>query len=117
MTNESALVPKPLRFVIHDVDDRDTVLCCPVCACDFVHPSLVRVEQGQTETLVTRETTRVLGTDRGLLHRGSRTTLEFWCENGHSFAYELQFHKGRTQCELSMRRLETNESRDELWRN
>ena len=99
MTSETT--KHPLRFVICDGPNDEPALCCPVCGFDCVHPVEVVVEQGQTKTVVTRETTQVEATNRGTMKRGSLIILRFVCEDGHEFAYQFEFHKGTTSCELN----------------
>ena len=55
----------PTRFVLGSDGQHDR-MCCPVCACPYVHPADVVVEQGQTRTVVSNESTQVSATDRFL---------------------------------------------------
>jgi hypothetical protein len=101
----------PTRFVLGS-DGRHDVLCCPVCACPYVHPAEVAVEQGRTRTVVTEEATDVLATDRFLRARGSLITLDFWCEFGHAFQYSLEFHKGHMHLKLATEPLDVSQPLD-----
>ncbi len=106
----------PFRFILANYGSDDS-LCCPVCACQQVHPAEVTVEQGQTKTRVTSEQTRVTPTNRGEHHRGSQIALEFWCESGHAFSYVLSFHKGTTNIRLTTKPAAHPMIRQELWRD
>ncbi len=54
--------------------------------------ALVRVNQGGKIAEVRREgASRALGKPSG---RGTCVTLAFWCEDGHTFERDYQFHKG-----------------------
>ena len=106
----------PTRFVLGSDGQHDR-LCCPVCACPYVHPAEVVVEQGQTRTVVSNESTQVSATDRFLHARGSLITLDFWCEFGHSFQYALEFHKGELQLRLDTKPLPNPDSPGQLWRD
>lgn len=106
----------PTRFVIGS-DGHYDALCCPVCACPFVHPAEVVVEQGRTRTAVSNESTQVSATDRFLHARGSLITLDFWCEYGHSFQYALEFHKGQLHLRLDTKPLPNPNSPRQLWRD
>ena len=85
----------PLRFVVGE-GYGDGCICCPLCGDSYVHPGPVVIEQGRTKTVVKDENTSVVPTDRSKRKRGSSITLLFWCESGHTFAYEYEFHKGIT---------------------
>ena len=106
----------PTRFVLGSDGQHDR-LCCPVCACPYVHPAEVVVEQGQTRTVVSNESTQVSATDRFLHARGSLITLDFWCKFGHSFQYALEFHKGELQLRLDTKPVVNSESLKSLWRD
>jgi len=67
---------------------------CPVCGSDFVHMASVTVNaMGQITSITSGGTTTRKGAPSG---RGSCVTIAFWCENGHTWCEELQFHKGNT---------------------
>ena len=106
----------PTRFVLGSDGQHDR-LCCPVCACPYVHPAEVVVEQGQTRTVVSNESTQVSATDRFLHARGSLITLDFWCKFGHSFQYALEFHKGELQLRLDTKPLPNPDAPGQLWRD
>jgi len=106
----------PTRFILGSNGQHDR-MCCPVCACPYVHPAEVTVEQGQTRTVVSDESTQVSATDRFLHARGSLITLDFWCEYGHSFQYALEFHKGHMHLKLATEPLDVSKPLDQLWRD
>jgi hypothetical protein len=105
----------PVRFVLATVGPDDS-LCCPICACRNVHPAEVIIEQGQTKTRVTRETTRVVPTNRSEDYLGSQIVLEFWCEQGHAFFYTFASLRDGTAIDLTARPAAHVSIRHELWR-
>ncbi len=111
------LIRYPQHWKVQDFGSDEAVLCCPVCDMDHVHPEQVAVEQGKTQTIIRRESTNVSVTDRGSGPRGSLIALDFWCENGHVFRYELEFHKGQLFLRLYAGEYSDPLKTDELWRN
>jgi len=98
-------------------------LACPVCGDNYVHPTgIICLPPG--------------GNGRGLLKvdvdgihldptvrpttRGISIAIEFLCEQGHTFAYRLEFHKGQTYV-YARNRDKTDESASSsdstIWRN
>lgn len=107
----------PFRMIFKASGDFDGELCCPLCGHEYVHPERVSVEQGHSRTVVTGETTEISTSSRSLSHRGSLINLRFWCEQGHSFQYDLEFHKGNVQARLSAARRTGPFQPAELWRD
>lgn len=67
---------------------------CPICDCNYVHIEAVQVNaMGQITTVSAAGTAVAKGHPSG---RGSRVTVGFWCECGHSWEESLQFHEGNT---------------------
>lgn len=117
MSDEQHPSLTPLQLVVHDLQNDEALLCCPVCGGDYVHLSQVAVEQGQTRTTVGNEATHTAACDRGLLQRGSLLVTSFWCEQGHAFEYRYSFCKGHVLCELVTGLIDTADPHEELWRN
>lgn len=89
------------RFIVREgFGERDAFLGCPICGCENVHMGPVVIMQGYTTVAVEREATHEI--PRGLCGkcRGSNIRLAFYCESGHQFCYEMQFHKGITAINL-----------------
>ena len=92
----------PTRFVLTGYSG-DAVLVCPICACDNVHINGVAVHQNKTSTVITNDTTRVVGSkdaDEPSFRRGSIVNLMFSCESGCGFRYTFRFHKGAVLVDL-----------------
>jgi hypothetical protein len=106
----------PTRFVLGSNGQFDQ-LCCPVCACPYVHPAEVSVEQGRTKAVISNENVQVTSSERFLHARGSRITLDFWCEFGHAFQYVHEFHKGMLETRLLTGLIKEPGKRQELWRD
>ena len=117
----------PIRFILSDgMDFLGDMICCPVCGFEYVHPWRVLVMQGAIATEVTCEQSHTYGLPKSemMKRRGSKIVLNFYCESGHSFGYEMQFHKGCLYCKLfsadckqSDDEGEEFEAPDELWRD
>jgi hypothetical protein len=106
----------PTRFILGNNGQHDA-LCCPVCACPYVHPAEVVVEQGRTKAVIGNENIEVSATDRFLRARGSLITLDFWCEFGHAFQYVLEFHKGILAMRLLTGPASETDTSKHLWRD
>jgi len=106
-------------WATRDEWDAPTV-ACPVCGGDYTHPMSVRVNQNGDVVDVTRCKLDAYKSPVGT-GRGSEISLRFYCENGHTFRLDFQFHKGQTfartaitePLEMSM----TAQLPDELWRD
>jgi len=115
---EAQTIPDvPFRIIVKTLTGDDGGLCCPICGCEHVHPEQVTVEQGDTRTVVTGERTEVRTSSRRFFYRGSLIGLAFWCEDGHSFRYDLAFYKGRVHLRLSAGRRMGPFQTSELWRD
>lgn len=75
-------------------EDMEEEVKCPVCGSEWTHMSKVVVNaMGQITTISKDGTTVSQGEPSG---RGTRVTVCFWCEDGHEWLDELQFHEGMT---------------------
>jgi hypothetical protein len=69
---------------------------CPECEDNYVHPIRVQVVKGEDFVTVTSAKEPIIGKDPALKgkRRGVRIITTFWCEHGHEFSMDVQFHKG-----------------------
>jgi hypothetical protein len=107
--------PAAVRFALADGVGLGATLCCPSCGCGQVHPREMLVNQGNTATFVSVDGTNVIPSSRSETHRGSLIGLGFWCENGCTFDYVFEFHKGSLGVRLLVGSY--TEQPDELWRD
>ena len=94
------------------------VLECPICGGENIHPvRLSCTSPGRREGMVSIDGSGVSIDPRHQPHgRGVRIELEFTCENnGHAFAYTLQFHKGATLLVTALRG--ERDWRPTIWRD
>ena len=105
----------PVKFALADGVGLGAALHCPSCGSGCVHPREVLVQQGNTATFVSVDGTNVLPSTRGKTHRGSLIGMGFFCENGCTFDYVFEFHKGSLYVRLLVGSY-TDEP-DELWRD
>jgi hypothetical protein len=89
------------------VSTSPAVVRCPFCKAgsdELVHLAGVDVLQGHSTAVVRHESVTVIDAEAGGGlsggHRGSRVKVLFFCEGGHSFSFEFQFHKGETRVEV-----------------
>lgn len=72
----------------------NSLLICPRCGFEYVHPIEVRVNAGGVITVIDQHGTRQeAGKAAG---RGVRIALRYICEENHEFTMVQQFHKGVT---------------------
>jgi hypothetical protein len=77
-------------------------LLCPVCGWEYVHPTALKVEpvNGDTVVYINQEGIRTFATNVAERIRGIRITTTFLCEQGHTWDEERAFHKGITSQSL-----------------
>jgi hypothetical protein len=82
-----------------------TLVSCPVCAGENVHPESVAVlpcQKGRGMLQVDHNGTAIMP-DAEPDGRGAKIWLRFHCENGHAWTQSLHFHKGSTTIETEIR--------------
>ena len=87
----------PEHIIVSENANRKTRLVCPVCGFDYVHP--IGITCAPTEN--TGGTLKVIGDVISWNGHADVVTLKFFCEDGHHFEYQLQFHKGATLLTVS----------------
>ena len=99
----------------------DPMLICPACKESLVHPTAVECRSPGTANGHVRIDCKGIHLDPGQppSGRGVAITLEFFCECGHAFEYELHFHKGSTFVKRRMRVLPNEMERwpTTIWRD
>lgn len=106
-----------IRFVLGDgYDGQHPMLRCPVCNFEYVHPSEVRIDLGHVQAVAKSDEIAVASTERYKNRRGSALFLRFWCENHHSFEYELWFEKGNMYVDLMTWPADEDDMNSELYR-
>ena len=98
----------------------EPALACPVCGFEYVHPiELECCSPGTAKGHVVINADGIsIDPCRPPDGRGTRITLKFWGECGHSFEYVFHFHKGSTMVSRFM--LDTPEDEPGLstiWRD
>jgi len=92
-------------------------LVCPQCGFNYVHIRNAVVNAGGDVTAVTPHgTMRFPDEPAG---RGTLVQLDFWCEGGHKFKINFQFHKGQVfvWSEYLGEAAEEYGEYEELWRD
>jgi len=103
----------------HHITER-SLICCPICGkgADYVHLGEANVRQGNLETTIDRNNSRVRECNDGSTLRGSVITLNCWSECGHQFHIVYRFHKGQTTVYVvADNRVSETLDFSELWRD
>jgi len=101
----------PDAFILTEKNgNSDPMLICPACKENLVHPTAVECHSpGTAKGHVRIDCKGIhLDPDQAPYGRGVVITLEFFCECGHAFEYEMCFHKGSTFVKRRMRVLPNN---------
>jgi hypothetical protein len=89
-------------------------LACPICGFDYVHITALKCLRQTDKTIITKEGTLVRQSFNDM--RGVKTTIQYFCENGHAGEIIFQFHKG---CVYLVHRILQKEERshEDIWRD
>ena len=73
-------------------------MLCPVCGSDYVHPSAIKAEpvDGDTVVYINRDGIRAYPTSLAERLCGIRIVTSFFCEEGHQWDEERAFSHGMT---------------------
>lgn len=75
----------------------DTVLKCPQCGFEYLHPISVSVHRKNDKTIVTNEAITIKQEENKT--RGVTIIMEYCCENGDHGELIFQFYKGAIRVE------------------
>jgi hypothetical protein len=93
-----------------------TMLKCPQCAFEYLHPISVSVHRGDDKTTVTSES--VIVKEEKNEKRGVTITMEYACENGHHGNLIFQFYKGNIEVHHeSLEPFKSNEDWNTIFRD
>ena len=100
----------------------EPAMACPICGFEYIHPVGIECNSpGTAKGLLRIDSDGVhLDPKQAPIGRGVRITLKFMCEYGHSFEYQLHFHKGQTYVERRMACLPMGRHEqwpDTIWRD
>lgn len=99
----------------------ESMLICPICQGEMIHPMAVECHSPGTANGYVRINNQGihLAPTCPPVGRGVMITLKFSCEYGHTFEYEMHFHKGSTFVKRQMYVLPTNsiQSPNTIWRD
>lgn len=89
---------------------------CPECGDGYCHIGPVVIDQGRICIRVGHERCVTTTHNEPKDRRGSVVRIEFVCEQGHKFFWELTFHKGNTPFRLIVNEA-PGVAHDTLWRD
>jgi hypothetical protein len=72
------------------------LLRCPVCGCEYNHLFRIVTNRGGTVDVIGGWDDPPRRFTTFPTHRGSSVWISFACEDGHTWSFRLQFHKGST---------------------
>ena len=89
---------------------KEPILICPICHGDMIHPTAVECHSPGTARGHVRIDCKGIHLDptQAPMGRGVVITLQFRCESGHTFEYQMHFCKGTTFVERQMQALPNN---------
>lgn len=110
--------------MLNNSNDKVKIIECPYCKCEENHPIETEVYpiKNFINCKIDNSGLKVETTNKGKLQRGVSIIIKFWCEEGHIWEREFQFHKGSTEIydrlleELDIEKLDSDHYPKVIWR-